>query len=86
MRGTPCLLAAAALLQAACAAGGERELQGSTVIYCYLLSTAIYSPQLSTTRERGTGMPPSPPPPPPPCHCRRAAAAAAACAPPAGEG
>ena len=38
MRGTPRLLAATAaataLLQAACEAGGKRELQGSAAIYC----------------------------------------------------
>jgi hypothetical protein len=38
MRGTACLLAAAAAatarLQAACMAGAVRELQGSTAFYC----------------------------------------------------
>ena len=46
MRGTPRLLeapaAATALLRAACVAGGDRELQDSTAIYCYLLSIVIY--------------------------------------------
>ena len=45
MRGTARLLAttaaATAPLQAACEAGGKRELQGSTAIYCYLLSTHL---------------------------------------------
>ena len=46
MRGTPRLLAAAAaaaqLLQVVCATGGEKESLGSTAVYCYLLSRAIY--------------------------------------------
>jgi hypothetical protein len=50
MRGAPHLLAAAAataaMLRAACGEEGNRELQDSTAIYCYLLSTAIYYPML----------------------------------------
>ena len=33
-RSAPRLLAATARLQAACVAGGVRELQGATAIYC----------------------------------------------------
>ena len=54
MRGTPRLLAAtaaaAALLQAACVAGGKREFQGSTAIYCYLLSTHLTTTIATATR------------------------------------
>ena len=53
MRGAPRLLAAAALLPAACGGGAMRELQGYTAIYCFLLSAAFYYPCYSIYYTRG---------------------------------
>ena len=43
-------IAATARLQAACVAGGKREFQGSTAIYCYLLSTHLTTTVATATR------------------------------------